>query len=64
MNQANAQLENPAITETVNNGINGFIFVKKRATYIIPGTLAASLPATARPGPRRLTDVNIDPSAI
>jgi hypothetical protein len=36
MNASNAQLENPAITDTVNNGINEFIFVLKRANYILP----------------------------
>jgi hypothetical protein len=36
MNAASAQLYNPAITETVNNGINEFMFVLKRANYIIP----------------------------
>ena len=29
-------LQNPAINDTVNNGINEFIFVLKRANYILP----------------------------
>ena len=36
MNAGSAQLQNPAITGTVNNGINEFIFVLKRANYILP----------------------------
>jgi hypothetical protein len=36
MNAATASYLNPAITDTVNNGINEFIFVLKRANYIIP----------------------------
>ncbi|MGH2843417.1 MAG: DUF7405 family protein, partial [Solirubrobacteraceae bacterium] len=36
MNQSGAQLQNPAITATVNNGINAFIFVQRRANYIVP----------------------------
>ena len=41
MNAANASYLNPAITDTVNNGINEFIFVLKRANYIIPSPLTA-----------------------
>jgi hypothetical protein len=44
MNQANAQLQNPAITATVNNGINAFIFVQRRANYIIPSRPDRSFP--------------------
>ena len=36
MNASQAQLQNPAIGDTVNNGINGFIFVLKRANYVLP----------------------------
>ncbi len=36
MNASSAQLRNPAITDTVNNGINAFIFVRRRANYILP----------------------------
>ncbi len=36
MNATSAQLQNPSITSTVNNGINEFIFVLKRANYILP----------------------------
>lgn len=36
MNATAAQLQNPAINDTVNNGINDFIFVLKRANYILP----------------------------
>jgi hypothetical protein len=44
MNAASAQLQNPAITDTVNNGINEFIFVVKRANYILPSRAARSFP--------------------
>ena len=44
MNQANAQLQNPAITATINNGINAFIFVQRRANYIIPARRERAFP--------------------
>ncbi|HWB23242.1 MAG TPA: hypothetical protein VG652_10170 [Gaiellaceae bacterium] len=44
MNAANASYLNPAITDTVNNGINEFIFVLKRANYIIPARASRSFP--------------------
>lgn len=44
MNAASAQLQNPAITDTVNNGINEFIFVLKRANYILPVRAQRSFP--------------------
>ena len=44
MNAASAQLSNPAITDTVNNGINEFMFVLKRANYIIPSRAQRSFP--------------------
>jgi hypothetical protein len=44
MNAANASYLNPAITDTVNNGINEFIFVLKRANYIIPNRQRRSFP--------------------
>ncbi len=44
MNAASAQLYNPAITDTVNNGINEFMFVLKRANYIIPSRADRSFP--------------------
>lgn len=44
MNAATAQLENPAIGSTVNNGINEFIFVLKRANYILPARADRSFP--------------------
>jgi hypothetical protein len=44
MNAASAQLQNPAITDTVNNGINAFIFVLKRANYILPPRPIRSFP--------------------
>ncbi len=44
MNAAYAQLQNPAITDTVNNGINEFIFVLKRANYILPPAPTRSFP--------------------
>jgi hypothetical protein len=44
MNATGAQLQNPAITDTVNNGINAFIFVLKRANYILPSRADRSFP--------------------
>jgi hypothetical protein len=44
MNASGAQLQNPAITDTVNNGINEFIFVLKRANYILPSRPLRSFP--------------------
>ena len=44
MNASTAQLENPAITDTVNNGINAFTFVLKRANYILPPRRERSFP--------------------
>jgi hypothetical protein len=44
MNASSAQLQNPAITDTVNNGINGFIFVLKRGNYLIPPRRSRSFP--------------------
>jgi hypothetical protein len=44
MNAASAQAQNPAITATVNNGINEFIFVLKRANYLLPPRSQRSFP--------------------
>jgi hypothetical protein len=44
MNATSAQLQNPAITDTVNNGVNEFIFVLKRANYILPRRSERSFP--------------------
>jgi hypothetical protein len=44
MNQAQAQLQNPVITATINNGINEFIFVRRRATFIVPARSERSFP--------------------
>lgn len=44
MNAARATYLNPAITETVNNGINEFIFVTHRANYIVPPRVRRSFP--------------------
>ncbi len=44
MNASGAQLRNPAITDTVNNGINEFMFVLKRANYILPTRAERSFP--------------------
>jgi hypothetical protein len=44
MNAASAQLRNPAITDTVNNGINAFIFVVRRGNYIVPSRGQRSFP--------------------
>jgi hypothetical protein len=44
MNATGAQLQNPSITDTVNNGINEFIFVLRRGNYIIPARAQRSFP--------------------
>ena len=44
MNQAGAQLLNPGITNTSNNGINAFIFVVRRSNYIVPSRDERSFP--------------------
>jgi hypothetical protein len=44
MNASSAQLENPAITDTVNNGINAFMLVLRRANYILPSRAQRSFP--------------------
>jgi dye decolorizing peroxidase len=44
MNAAGAQLRNPSITDTVNNGINEFIFVLRRGNYIVPSRGQRSFP--------------------
>ena len=47
MNATSAQLQNPSIGDTVNNGINEFIFVLKRANYILPSRSQRSFPLLA-----------------
>jgi len=54
MNATAAQLENPAITDTVNNGINEFMFVLKRANYILPPRSRRSFPLL--PGRQTILD--------
>ena len=44
MNASGAQLRNPSITDTVNNGINEFIFVTKRGNYLLPTRRERSFP--------------------
>jgi len=44
MNATSAQLQNPSITDTVNNGINEFIFVLKRGNYLLPTRAQRSFP--------------------
>jgi hypothetical protein len=44
MNATSAQLENPSITDTVNNGINEFIFDAKRGNYVLPPRSQRSFP--------------------
>ena len=44
MNAARAATLNPAITDTVNNGINEFIFVTHRANYSVPSRSERSFP--------------------
>ena len=47
MNATSAQLQNPVITDTVNNGINSFIFVLKRGNYVVPARAQRSFPLVA-----------------
>jgi hypothetical protein len=54
MNATSAQLQNPAITDTVNNGINEFMFVLKRANYVLPTRAQRSFPLL--PGREDLLD--------
>jgi hypothetical protein len=44
MNATSAQLRNPSITDTVNNGINEFIFVLNRGNYVLPTRSQRSFP--------------------
>jgi hypothetical protein len=44
MNASGARLQNPAITDTTNNGINAFIAVLRRANYILPSRPDRSFP--------------------
>jgi hypothetical protein len=44
MNASGARLQNPAITDTTNNGINAFIAVLRRANYILPSRANRSFP--------------------
>jgi len=44
MNATSAQLQNPSITDTVNNGINEFIFVLRRGNYVVPARAERSFP--------------------
>jgi hypothetical protein len=47
MNATAAEKQNPAITSTANNGINEFMFVIRRANYVIPSRAARSFPLLA-----------------
>ena len=44
MNASGAQLQNPSITDTVNNGVNEFIFVMNRGNYVVPPREMRSFP--------------------
>jgi hypothetical protein len=44
MNATSAQLQNPSITDTINNGINEFIFVLNRGNYLLPARTQRSFP--------------------
>jgi hypothetical protein len=44
MNAASARLQNPAITDTVNNGIIEFTFALRRANYVLPTRAERSFP--------------------
>jgi hypothetical protein len=52
MNATSAQLQNPSITSTVNNGINEFIFVLNRGNYILPTRGQRSFPLLTPPASR------------
>jgi hypothetical protein len=45
MNASSAQLENPSIGDTVNNGINEFFFVLNRGSYVLPARARRSFPS-------------------
>jgi hypothetical protein len=47
MNASTAPFQNPAITDTVNNGINEFVFVLRRANYLVPARTDRSFPQLA-----------------
>jgi hypothetical protein len=47
MNASHAQVQNPSITPTINNGINEFMFVLNRANYILPSRAERSYPLLA-----------------
>jgi deferrochelatase/peroxidase EfeB len=47
MNATNAPRLNPVITATANNGINEFMFVLRRANYIVPPRAKRSFPLFA-----------------
>jgi hypothetical protein len=44
MNASHATIVNPSITDTINNGINEFILVLRRANYILPTRAERSYP--------------------
>jgi len=44
MNAAHSSYINPAITDTVNNGINDFIFVTHRGNYLVPPRAQRAFP--------------------
>ena len=52
MNASRATIQNPSITATINNGINEFFLVVRRANYIVPSRAERSYPLL---GGRRLT---------
>jgi hypothetical protein len=47
MNASHATIVNPSITDTINNGINEFILVERRANYILPTREQRSYPLLA-----------------
>ena len=47
MNASHATILNPSITDTINNGINEFILVERRANYIVPTRAQRSYPLLA-----------------
>jgi hypothetical protein len=47
MNASHATVANPSITDTINNGINEFILVERRANYIVPARAQRSYPLLA-----------------
>jgi hypothetical protein len=62
MNATSAQLQNPSITDTVNNGINEFIFVLNRGNYVLPARSQRSFPTLLTDFGLPATEVTASPT--